>query len=208
MYIFVEEGVLSDQDPDVTATHPNQTLSEEQNYRETMRGIRSFMGWTHIPDMDTTTATSDDNPFAGPKTQPTGKVSVNMPIDEWLCRKMGKLNLTLVEGYPSRSPEAGGLLKDQIVQPARSQAKWYGLVSRQQKSETGTGKTVSTWNTDASKVNSTYSRIARAAGIASTPPASRQISQDNLHVKPPPSVTRQPASTSAYTECKTICSPS
>ena len=30
------------------------------------------------------------------------------------------------------------------------------------------------------KVNSTYSRIARAAGIASTPSASRQISQDNL----------------------------
>ena len=29
-------------------------------------------------------------------------------------------------------------------------------------------------------MNSTYSRIARAAGIASSPPASRQISQDNL----------------------------
>ena len=28
--IFVEEGELSDQDPDVTATNPNQTLSEEQ----------------------------------------------------------------------------------------------------------------------------------------------------------------------------------
>ena len=98
--IFVEEGELSDQDPDVTATNPNQTLSEDQNYRETIRGIRSYMGWTYIPDMDTATSTSDDNPFAGPKTQPIGKVSVKMPIDEWLCRKMGKLNLTLVEGYP------------------------------------------------------------------------------------------------------------
>ena len=29
-------------------------------------------------------------------------------------------------------------------------------------------------------MNNTYSQIARAAGIASTPPASRQISQDNL----------------------------
>ena len=37
--IFVEEGELSDQDPDVTAIDPNQTLSEEQTYRETMRGI-------------------------------------------------------------------------------------------------------------------------------------------------------------------------
>ena len=136
------------------------------------------MGWTHIPDMDTATSTSDDNPFAGPKTQPTGKVSVKMPTDEWLCKKMGKLNLTLVEGYPSRSSEAGGLLKDQFVRPGRSQQKWYGFVSDPQK--TSTGKTVSSWNTDASKVNNTYSGIARAAGIASTPPASCQISQDNL----------------------------
>ena len=95
--IFVEEGELSDQDPDAAATDPDQTLSEDQNYRETMRGIRSFMGWTHIPDMDSAAATSDDNPFAGPKSQPTAKVSVKMPTDEWLCRKMGKLNLTLVK---------------------------------------------------------------------------------------------------------------
>ena len=96
--IFVEEGELSDQDPDAAAIDPDQTLSENQNYRETMRGIRS-LGWTHIPDKDSAAATSDDNPFAGPKTQPTGKVLVKMPTDEWLCRKMGKLNLTLGEGY-------------------------------------------------------------------------------------------------------------
>ena len=159
--IFVEEGELSDQEPDAAATDPDQTLSEDQNYRETMRGIRSFMGWTHIPDMDSAAATSDDNPFAGPKTQPTGKVSVKMPTDEWLCRKMGKLNLTLVEGYPSRSTEAGDLLKDQFVRPARSQSKWYGSVPSQQKSDTGSGKTVSSWSTDASKVNSTYSQCSR-----------------------------------------------
>ena len=52
-FFFVEEGELSNQDPDVTVTDPDQTLSEEQTYRETMRGIRSFMGWSHIPDMDT-----------------------------------------------------------------------------------------------------------------------------------------------------------
>ena len=82
-----------------------------------MSGIRSFMGWSRIPEMDTTASRSEDNPFTGPKTQPTGKVSVSMPTDEWLCSKMGKLNLTLTEGYPSRSSEAGGLLKDQFVRP-------------------------------------------------------------------------------------------
>ena len=178
MDIFVDEGEVSDNDPDDTVTDPDQTLSEDQNYRETMRGIRSYMGWTDIPDIDTTTSTSDDNPFAGPRTQPTGKVSVKMPTDQWLCKKMGKLNLTLVEGYPSRSSEAGGLLKDQFIRPARSQQKWYGLASDPQKS--ASGKSLSSWNTDSAKVNSTYSRIARAAGIASTPPPSRQISQDNL----------------------------
>ena len=178
--IFVEEGELSDQDHEASVNDPDLTHSEEQNYRETMSGIRSFMGWSHIPEIDTTTSKSEDNPFADPKAQPTGKVSVTMPTDEWLCSKMGKLNLTLTEGYPSRSSEAGGLLKDQFVRPPKSQSKWYNFVPTPQKSDQETGKTVHTWSTDASKVNSSYSRIAKAAGIASTPPASCQISQDNL----------------------------
>ena len=67
-----------------------------------MQGIRSYLGWSHIPEVDNTTATSDDNPFAGPKTVTPGKVSVRMPTEEWLCKKLGKLNLTIAEGYPSR----------------------------------------------------------------------------------------------------------
>ena len=42
--LFVEEGELSDQDPEASTVDPDLTLSEEQNYRETMSGIRSFMG--------------------------------------------------------------------------------------------------------------------------------------------------------------------
>ena len=122
--------------------------------------------------MDTAASTADDNPFAGPKAQPTGKISVSMPTDEWLCSKMGKLNLTLTEGYPSRSSEAGGLLKDQFLHPPRSQAKWYSFTPNQENVGKDPSKTVSSWCTDSSKINSTYS--------ASTPPASRQISQDNL----------------------------
>ena len=103
-----------------------------------------------------------------------------MPTDEWLCKKMAKLNITLVEGYPSCSSEDGGLLKDQFVRPTKSQAKWYRLFSDHKKTGSGTRDTMSSWNTDASKLNSSYSRIARAASIASTPPPSRQITQDNL----------------------------
>ena len=73
--------------------------------------------------------TSEDNPFAGPKTPVPGKVSVQMPTENWLCRKLSKLKLTLVAGYPFCTSEAGGLSKDVFLRPAKSQSKWYGLFS-------------------------------------------------------------------------------
>ena len=85
-----------------------------------MRGIRSYMGWTHIPDIESAAGSSDDNPFAGPKMQTPGKVSVQLPTDEWLCRKISKLNLTLTDGYPSHEAEASGLQRDQFLKPPRS----------------------------------------------------------------------------------------
>ena len=80
-----------------------------------MKEIWSYMGWSHISDVDTATSTADVDPFGGPKLQAAGKVSVKMPTDEWLCNKLSKLNLTLVEGYPSRSFEVSGLLKGQFI---------------------------------------------------------------------------------------------
>ena len=91
----------------------DQDLSEDANYRETIGGVRSFMGWHQIPDFDSASSSLDDNPFAGSRVKPTGKVSVKLPVDEWLCRKFERLNLTVAEGYPSRNTETGGLLRDQ-----------------------------------------------------------------------------------------------
>ena len=68
--LFVEEGELSD-NPELEL---EQTVSEEQTYRETMRGIRSYMGWSHVPDVDSSNP-SDDNPFARPKAPAPSKVS-------------------------------------------------------------------------------------------------------------------------------------
>ena len=173
--LYTEEGELSE-DPNQPVPDPDQPVSEEQNYRDTMQGIRSFMGWSHIPELDNTASTSDDNPFAGPKTVTPGQVSVKMPTEDWLCRKLAKLNLTLVEGYPSRGSEAGGLAKDVFLRPARTQSKWYGLHS-DPKAESSQ---ISSWNIDASKLNSSYSRIAKYTGLSSTPPASHRISQETL----------------------------
>ena len=173
--LYVEKGELSE-DQDVT--EQDQSISEEQTYRETMRGICSFMGWSQVPDMDNSTNISDDHPFAGPKAAVPGKVSVQMPTEDWLCRKLSKFNVTLVE-VPFRSEEAGGLLKDQFLRPAKSQAKWYGLFS-----EKAVGPSaVSSWNRDASKLKSSYSRFARQVGLSSTLPALRDfasISQETV----------------------------
>ena len=97
---------------DLPETTTDQDLSEDANYRETIRGVRSFMGWHHIPNYDNSAASMDDNPFAGSRVKRTGKVSVRLPVDEWLCRKMEKLNLTVAEGYPSSNSENSGLLCD------------------------------------------------------------------------------------------------
>ena len=173
--IYAEEGELSE-DPDFTTLESEQGPSEDQTYRETMKGIRAYMGWSDIPDLDNTTTASDDNPFTGPKATIPGKVSVQMPTEDWLCKKIAKLNLTLVEGYPSRSSEAGGLLTDQFLRTAKSQSKWYGLSSDHKADPNA----VSSWSVEASKLNSCYSRIARPASLTSTPPASRRISHESL----------------------------
>ena len=76
------------------------------------------MGWHQIPEFDSVSS-ADNNPFAGSRAPPTGKVSVKLPVDDWLCRKMEKLNITVAEGYPSKSTEPAGLLRDQFVKTPR-----------------------------------------------------------------------------------------
>ena len=65
---------------------------------------------------------------------------------------------------------------DHFLKTPRSQAKWYGLYSDQQAVPTK----VSSWYTGHCKLNSSFGRISRKAALASTPPASRRISQDTL----------------------------
>ena len=99
------EGNYRDVSPARDLTRDESTdkeLSEVASYRETMRGVRSFMGWHKVPEFESVSS-SDDNPFAGSGVQPTGKVSVKLPVDDWLCKKMEKLNLTITEGYPARN---------------------------------------------------------------------------------------------------------
>ena len=103
---------------------PDSESTEEANYREMMRGVRSFMNWHKVPEFETVSSTADDNPFAGGHVQPTGKVSVS--VDDWLCRKMSRDNLTVKEGYPTRNTDNTGLLRDQFIKTPRS-SRWYRM---------------------------------------------------------------------------------
>ena len=114
----------------------------------------------------------------GSDTPQTLGVLVSLPTDEWSCNKLSKLKLILVQGHPFRSAEAGSLLRDQFVQLAKSQVKWYGLHTDPKKD---TSDTIASCNTGSSCLKSTYQRIARQAVIASYPPLSRAISQESLH---------------------------
>ena len=118
-----EDGELSESDPD----KPDK--NEEMSYREMVRSIRAFMGWNFIADFELEYSDLDksNNPWRGKNTKTSSKVSVAMPADDWLCQKLERINLTVAEGYPSRSQEAGGLRTDQFICTPKPQDKWYPM---------------------------------------------------------------------------------
>ena len=168
-----DQEVLSDRDP-TKDDELDQELSEEAKYRETMKGVRSFMGWHQIPDFDSLSSSQDNNPFAGSRAQPTGKVSIKLLADDWLCRKLEKLNIAVAEGYPSKNAETAGLLRDQFVKTPRT-FRWYSMHT--DKKDSGRS-TVCHWSPYPAKLNSSFSRVARHS--LPSAPASRSISQDTL----------------------------
>ena len=110
------------------------------------------------------TANSDDNPLL--------VLSFNQAEK---CQFVRLLMSGFIKSKQAECDTCGGL---SFIRPAKSQRRWYGLHTSQEK--TSSSGPVSSWNTDTSSLNSIYSRIARAAGNASTRPASLQISQENL----------------------------
>ena len=72
--------------------------SVKQSYRDTVREVRSFMGWSLVPEFESAASFQDYNPFASSRSHSTSKISVKLPSDTWLCQKLEKLNLILSEG--------------------------------------------------------------------------------------------------------------
>ena len=108
-----------------------------------------------------------------------GKVSVLLPPENWLCKKIENMNLVLLEGYPSKSSELRGLHMDQFLRPPKSQSRWYGIHPAEPKDRTRPGKYFNSWPNDVAKINSAFSRIAKP-NIANSQPTARQLSQDTV----------------------------
>ena len=100
-------------------------------------------------------------------------MSVKVPVDDWLCQKFEKLNIT-VEGYPSQASETAGLFRDQFVKPPRT-LKWYDMYTS--KKDFSRSKVFS-WTNQPARLNSSFPRIASRS--LPSAPASRPVSQDTL----------------------------
>ena len=87
------------------------------------------MGWHQMPKFNSSASFHDHNSFASPKSQTTGRISVKLPPDDWLCQKLEKLNLTLTECYPSPSIDANRLCKDQFVKVPPHTQRWHDVYS-------------------------------------------------------------------------------
>ena len=70
-----------------TPQETESSVSEDQSYREIIRGIRAYMNWNFVPDLEVSGTTSKDNPFTGTRSQLVGKVSVQLPAENWFYRK-------------------------------------------------------------------------------------------------------------------------
>ena len=102
----------------VFSTTVNEEVNQEMSYKESVRSVCSFMGWTHIPVIYLTCDKEwekANNPWKGKNPRPPIKVSVALPPNEWLCQKLEKLNLEVVEFYISRSQDFCAFKVDQFV---------------------------------------------------------------------------------------------
>ena len=137
--------------------------NEEMNYRETVRAVRAFLGWSDIPDFEFSVADGDrsDNPWKGKHPRKTGKVSVELPADDWLCHKMEKLNTRVAEGYPSHSQKSAGLKTDQFVRTPKSQSKWYKQYQLRQNTDVRPGKSICSWSDSEACLNAQFLGLPR-----------------------------------------------
>ena len=91
-----------------------------------------------------------------------------------------RLNLTVAEGYLSRSQDSAGVKRYQFVKVPKTQSKCYKMHLMKPEGPHRPGRSVFSWRNTEAKVNSQFPRITRAAAYPATGPPSRAISQESL----------------------------
>ena len=71
-----EQASGSEADPQ----EKERIISEDQSFRETVRGVRAYMEWSFIPDREYTAQSRHDNPWTGTRSQPVHEISVAFPL--------------------------------------------------------------------------------------------------------------------------------
>ena len=123
---------------------PDQQLSDEQNYRETIRGVRSFMGWHQVPEFGSSASSQDDNPFAAPENSQLAK-SLSSYLQMSDCVERNSTSLSLRTTLPV-------VLKTFVV---LNTEKWYDMYA--EKKDFSWSK-VPCWTDGQAKSNSFFPR--------------------------------------------------
>ena len=74
--------------------------------------------------------------------------------------------------------ESGGFQTDQFLKPPKSQLCWYNIHNLPDPVTARPGRSVHYWSSDASKLNSLYSRVTKASGTDLVHPPSRPLRQE------------------------------
>ena len=150
-------------------------------FRKTVRSVRSFMGWNHIPvfESDLSEPDKSNNPWKGKNPKKLARISVTMLPDDWLCQKLERLNTTIAEGYPSRAQDSASLKKDKFVKIPKNQCRWYQMHTIKTDGPYRAGRSLFSWSNSEAKVNSQFPRIIKASYSPAGPP-SRPILQEYL----------------------------
>ena len=79
---LAEQGQLADKKQENCQC--DQLLSEEAKLQR--NSMEFYINWHHIPTFDHASSATEDNPFVCSRPQPTGKISVTLPANDWLCK--------------------------------------------------------------------------------------------------------------------------
>ena len=99
---FEEQGDVPDQEIGIPEQESDLVISDEQNYQETVRLVRHFVGWHQVHEFESSAASQDNH------------------------NQLVKLNLTLTEGYSTHNTDTNGLSKDQFLKASHTQ-KWFDV---------------------------------------------------------------------------------